>query len=126
VDVPNSSSTLHVPHGNRYLGILPGESYISIRALADLFLCALKYPTSFLAPLSGNGSCSRIEPSSSEFSCSFYYLFSLPPFYHHHHHHTTWIPLLFINILLQRVTCWSLHHLHNRFLQMAISFTLLS
>jgi hypothetical protein len=42
----------------------------------DLFLCALKYPTSFQAPLPGNGSCTRIEPSSSEFSFSF-----LPPFY---------------------------------------------
>jgi hypothetical protein len=45
LDVPNSSITLHIPHGNRYSGILPGESYIGIRALADIFLCALKYPT---------------------------------------------------------------------------------
>jgi hypothetical protein len=30
---------------NRYLRILPGESYIGIHTLADLFLCALKYPT---------------------------------------------------------------------------------
>jgi hypothetical protein len=31
-------STLLVPRGNRYLGILPGESYSSICALADLFV----------------------------------------------------------------------------------------
>ena len=37
------SSTLHVPHGNRYLGILPGESYISICALADFSMCVKKY-----------------------------------------------------------------------------------
>jgi hypothetical protein len=85
LDVPNSSSTLHVPHGNRYSGILSGESYISIRVLADLFLCALKYPTSFLAPLLGNGSCSRIKPSSFEFHFSFYHLFTtffFLPLYH--------------------------------------------
>jgi hypothetical protein len=35
-----------------------------------------KYPTSFLALLPGNDSCSTIEPSSFEFSFSF-----LPPFY---------------------------------------------
>ena len=28
-------STLHVPRGNRYSRILPGESYIGIRTLAD-------------------------------------------------------------------------------------------
>jgi hypothetical protein len=48
LDVPNSSSTLHVPRGNRYSGILPGESYISIRALADLFLFAFKIPNNLL------------------------------------------------------------------------------
>ena len=31
----------------------------------------LKYPTSFLAPLLGNGSCSRMKPSFSKFSFSF-------------------------------------------------------
>jgi hypothetical protein len=44
LDIPNSSSTLHVPCGNRYLGILPGESYIGICVLADLFLFAFKIP----------------------------------------------------------------------------------
>jgi hypothetical protein len=44
LDVPNSSSTLHVPHENRYSGILPDESYIGIRALADLFLFTFKIP----------------------------------------------------------------------------------
>jgi hypothetical protein len=85
LDVPNSSNTLHVPRGNRYLGILPGKSYIGIRVLADLFLCALKYPTSFLTPLPGNGSCASFEPSSSEFHFSFYHLFTtfffLPLYY---------------------------------------------
>jgi hypothetical protein len=46
LDVPNSSSTLHVPCGNRYSGILLGESYISIHALADLFLFTFKIPNS--------------------------------------------------------------------------------
>jgi hypothetical protein len=42
-----------------------------------IFSCSrLKYPTSFLVSLLGNGSCSRIEPSLSEFSFSF-----LPHFY---------------------------------------------
>jgi len=31
---------------NRYFGILPGESYIGIRALADFFLFAFKIPNS--------------------------------------------------------------------------------
>ena len=48
------------------LGILWGESYNSIRALADLFV-TLKYPTSFLAPLPGNGCCSNFEPSWSSY-----------------------------------------------------------
>ena len=30
---------------NRYSGILPGECYIGIRALADFFCLLLKYPT---------------------------------------------------------------------------------
>jgi hypothetical protein len=50
LDVPNSSSTLHVPRGNRYFGILLGESYIGIRALADLFLFAFKIPNNGHAP----------------------------------------------------------------------------
>ena len=41
------SSTLHVPHGNRYLGILPGESYSGIHALADLSICVNKYQQAF-------------------------------------------------------------------------------
>jgi hypothetical protein len=53
----------------------------------------LKYPTSFLAPLLGNGSCASFKP---EFILFFFFL---PPFYHHHH--TTWISRLFINSLLQ-------------------------
>jgi hypothetical protein len=44
LDVPNSSSTLHVPRENQYSEILTGESYIGIRALADLFLFAFKIP----------------------------------------------------------------------------------
>jgi hypothetical protein len=37
------ASTLRVPRGNRYVGILPGESYSSIRALADFSVCVNKY-----------------------------------------------------------------------------------
>jgi hypothetical protein len=48
LDVPKSSSTLHVPRGNRYSRILPGESYIGIHALADLFLFAFKIPNTQL------------------------------------------------------------------------------
>jgi hypothetical protein len=44
LDVSNSSSTLHVSRENRYFGILPGEGYIGIRALVDLFLFAFKIP----------------------------------------------------------------------------------
>jgi len=33
------------PVENGYSGILPGESYIGIRALADFFCLRLKYPT---------------------------------------------------------------------------------
>jgi hypothetical protein len=51
-----------------------------------IFSCLhLKYLTSFLAPLLGNGSCSRIKPSSSEFHFSFYHLFTtffFLPLYH--------------------------------------------
>ena len=47
-----------------YPWILTGESYDGIRALADLF-ASLKYPTSFLAPLPGNGCCSNFKPSWS-------------------------------------------------------------
>ena len=34
---------------NRYSGILPGESYIGIHALADFFCLRLKYPTEGLS-----------------------------------------------------------------------------
>ena len=64
-----------------------GESYDGIRALADLF-ASLKYPTSFLAPLPGNGCCSDFEPSWSSyifknkknlFSFSYLYLYPRYP-----------------------------------------------
>ena len=50
----------------RYLWILTGESYDGIYAHANLF-ASLKYPTSFLAPLPGNGCCSNFEPSWSSY-----------------------------------------------------------
>ena len=62
-----------------------GESYDGIRALADSF-ALLKYPTTFLAPLPGNGCCSNFEPSWSSYlfffkknSYFFSFLASMPP-----------------------------------------------
>ena len=62
---------------NRYSRILPGESYIGIRALADFFCLRLKYSTSFVAPLLGSGSCGSFEPSHL---CILFLFF----FYHTH------------------------------------------
>jgi hypothetical protein len=58
LDVPNSSSTLHVSRGNRYSGILPSESYIGIRALADLYLFVFKIPNNYLK---GSSPKSKLE-----------------------------------------------------------------
>ena len=65
LDVPNSSNTLHVPRGNRYSGILPGEGYIGIRALVD-FSVRLKYPTATAititsGPVAARSSCARMS-----------------------------------------------------------------
>jgi hypothetical protein len=57
---------------------------VSVRLRISSYSC-LKYPTSSLAPLLGNGSYSKIKPSSSEFHFSFYHLFTtffFLPLYH--------------------------------------------
>jgi len=41
------TSTLRIPRGNRYLGILPGENYIGIHALVDFSVCVKKYQQAF-------------------------------------------------------------------------------
>ena len=71
-----------------------GEGYDSIHVLADLF-ASLKYPTSFLAPLPGNGCCSNFKPSWSSYLFffklkKFLSFFFFPYLYlgtcHPHHH----------------------------------------
>jgi len=50
----------------RYPWILTGESNNGIRTLW-IYFASLKYPTSFLAPLPGNGCCSNFEPRWSSY-----------------------------------------------------------
>jgi len=44
----------------------------------DFFCVRLKYPTSFLAPLPGNGSCASLEPSLSMYPFCFTTILTSP------------------------------------------------
>ena len=68
-------NTLHVPHGNRYF---PRWKLHRYPCACGFFCVRLKYPTSFLAPLSGNGSCASLEPSSSMYFFAFITILTSP------------------------------------------------
>ena len=81
------SSSLHVPRGNRYLGILRVKA-IAIFVHLWIYLFVLTNTNKLLVPLPGNGSYSRIKPSDL---CIFVFLLP-PPHSPHHNHHRPPLP----------------------------------